>query len=91
MTGEEADMENQANGLIEFDSFLIDLVAAEIRRNGEAVHVEPQVFDLIALLCANPGRVVGHDEMMEKVWRGRLGGIGLDDRDAYQLGAKGAR
>lgn len=65
-------MENRANGLIEFDTFLIDLDAAEIKRNGEAVHVEPQVFDLIALLCANPGRVVGHDEIMEKVWRGRI-------------------
>jgi len=65
-------MEDQANRRIEFASFLIDLDAAEIKRCGETVHVEPQVFDFIALLCAKPGHVVGHDEVIEKVWQGRI-------------------
>lgn len=72
MAGEKTGMPIQANRLIEFDSFLIDLDAAEIKRKGQVVKVEPQVFDLIALLSANPGRVVGHDEVIEKVWQGRI-------------------
>lgn len=66
------EMEDRAARTIEFDTFLIDLDAVEVRRNGQAVKVEPQVFDIIALLCENPGRVVGHDEITEKVWHGRI-------------------
>ncbi len=72
MAGDEGGMDKRSNRLIEFATFLIDLDAAEIRRNGEAVKVEPQVFDLIALICSNPGRVVGRDEIIEKVWQGRI-------------------
>ena len=72
MTGSEAEMGERAAGILRFDSFLVDLDAVEIRRNGEAVQVEPQVFDIIALLCANPGRVIGHDEIIETVWHGRI-------------------
>lgn len=55
-----------------FDPFIIDVDAGLIRINGEAIHVEPQVFDLITLLCSNPGRLLGHDEIIEKVWNGRI-------------------
>ncbi len=72
MTGVELEMGDRAAGTIRFESFLVDLDAVEIRRNGEAVQVEPQVFDIIVLLCANPGRVVGHDEIIETVWHGRI-------------------
>ena len=60
------------SNLLVFEPFVIDLDAAVIRVNGEAVHVEPQVFDLVALLCANPGRLLSHDEIIEKVWNGRI-------------------
>jgi len=65
-------MGDRAARIIKFDSFLVDLDALEVRRNGDVVRVEPQVFDIIAFLCANPGRVVGHDELFENVWRGRI-------------------
>ena len=58
--------------LLRFEGFTVDLDAAEIRRGEEVVRVEPQVFDLIALLCQNPGRVLGHDELIAHVWRGRI-------------------
>lgn len=72
MTDEEAAVGNRPAGTIKFESFQVDLDAIEVVRNGEVVQVEPQVFDIIALLCANPGRVVGHDEIVEKVWHGRI-------------------
>ena len=59
-------MSSQYNYL-RFNDFSIDLDAAQITRNGSAVEVEPQVFDVIALLETNPGRLIGHDELIEKV------------------------
>jgi DNA-binding winged helix-turn-helix (wHTH) protein/TolB-like protein len=59
--------------LLKFDRFIVDLVAAQIRASdGGVVPVEPQVFDLVALLSSNPGRLISHDEIIEKVWRGRI-------------------
>jgi class 3 adenylate cyclase/DNA-binding winged helix-turn-helix (wHTH) protein/TolB-like protein/tetratricopeptide (TPR) repeat protein len=58
--------------ILAFDSFTIDLDAAVIKVSGDVAHVEPQVFDLIALMCKNPGRLLAHDELIEKVWNGRI-------------------
>src|SRR5262249_17062675 len=59
--------------LLKFDRFIVDLDAAQIRASdGGVVPVEPQVFDLVVLLSSNPGRLISHDEIIEKVWRGRI-------------------
>ena len=50
----------------------IDLDSHALRRGGEAVHVEPQVFELIACLVRAGGRLVSYDDLMEEVWRGRI-------------------
>ena len=42
------------------------------RRDGEVIELEPQVFDLIALFARRAGEVIGHDELIEEVWRGRI-------------------
>ena len=44
----------------------------ELRRAGDPVHVEPQVFDLVLYLIRNRERVVSKDELLEAVWRGRI-------------------
>jgi DNA-binding winged helix-turn-helix (wHTH) protein len=44
----------------------------ELKRGGEAVDVEPQVFSLLACLVENRGRVVSKDELIEMVWDGRI-------------------
>ena len=46
--------------------------AERIAGSSKAVEVEPQVFDLIALLAAHPGRVLGRDEIIDAVWGGRI-------------------
>ena len=50
----------------------IDTDAYEVRRNGNLVPVEPQVFDLLIQLLENSDRVVTKDEIIERVWHGRI-------------------
>ena len=47
---------------------LIDLRAKGVRRGREKVHLTPLEFDLLAYLARNTGRVVGYDELLERVW-----------------------
>ncbi|MEN0075853.1 MAG: winged helix-turn-helix domain-containing protein [Paracraurococcus sp.] len=58
--------------LYRFDSCLLDTDRRELHRGGAPVAVEPQVFDLLALLLAARDRVVDRDEMIAAVWRGRI-------------------
>ena len=51
---------------------LIDTSAYEVRRNGEAVSVEPQVFDLLILLIEKRDRLVTKDEIIDRIWQGRV-------------------
>lgn len=51
---------------------LIDTDAYELRRNGSAVPVEPQVFDLLVYLLKNRDRLVSKDEIIEHIWHGRI-------------------
>ncbi len=55
-----------------FDRFELDLATAELRAEGKVRALEPQVFALIALLIANRERLVSRDELIEKVWDGRV-------------------
>jgi len=50
----------------------IDTAAYEIRRHGSPVAVEPQVFDLLVQLLENRDRVVTKDEIIDRVWQGRI-------------------
>jgi pimeloyl-ACP methyl ester carboxylesterase/DNA-binding winged helix-turn-helix (wHTH) protein len=43
----------------------------ELLRDGRAVRVEPQVFDLLVHLLRHRDRVVGKDELLDVVWEGR--------------------
>jgi DNA-binding winged helix-turn-helix (wHTH) protein len=50
----------------------LDLRRQELRRGGEPVHVEPQVFDLLTFLIRNHDRIVSKDEILDEVWDGRI-------------------
>src|SRR5438128_1195904 len=58
--------------ILNFDDCEIDLERRELRRAGMAVHVEPQVFDLLAYLAQNGDRVVSKDEIFASIWEGRI-------------------
>ena len=51
-----------------FGPFELDLARHELREDGVARPVEPQVFALIALLVENRERLLSRDELLEKVW-----------------------
>ena len=55
-----------------FEDFELDPSKIELRRGGNAVPVEPQVFALLLLLAENRERLVTRDEIVEKVWDGRI-------------------
>ena len=44
----------------------------ELRRGGEAVHIEPQVFDLLSLLIRHHDRIVSKNEILDTIWGGRI-------------------
>src|SRR6185436_5833421 len=55
-----------------FGEFEIDLGRHELRRGGQAVRIEPQVFDLLVHLIRHRDRIVSKDELIEAVWQGRI-------------------
>jgi TolB-like protein len=55
-----------------FAHFELDLAAVELRAGEQIVSLEPQVFALLALLVANGNRLVSRDEIIEKIWDGRI-------------------
>ena len=55
-----------------FESFELDTERLELRHDGVARAVEPQVFALLELLLSNPERTVTKDELHEKIWHGRI-------------------
>ncbi len=55
-----------------FEDFELDLPRAELRQAGQVCAIEPQVFELIALLVEHRDRLVSREEIFEKVWDGRI-------------------
>jgi TolB-like protein len=55
-----------------FENFELDTLTVELSRKGEPVAIEPQVFALLLLLVENSDRLVAKDEIVEKVWDGRV-------------------
>src|SRR3984885_6154702 len=57
--------------LLHFDRYVLDNDRRELRKEGRAIAVQPQVFDLLAFLLANRSRVVTKGQIIEAVWGGR--------------------
>ena len=55
-----------------FEDFELDTDQLELRRGGETLNVEPQVFSLLELLVGHAHRAVSKEEINEKVWGGRI-------------------
>jgi len=56
----------------DFPDSCIDTEKRELRVGGVLRDVEPQVFDLLVVLVENRYRMVSRDELVEKVWSGRV-------------------
>jgi TolB-like protein len=55
-----------------FGDHVLDVDRRELRRRGELIALEPQVFDLLVYLVQNRDRVVSKDELLQAVWGGRI-------------------
>jgi adenylate cyclase len=55
-----------------FGDHLLDVARRELRRGGELITLEPQVFDLLVYLVRNRDRVVTKDDLLDTIWSGRV-------------------
>ena len=53
-----------------FGEFEIDPGNRRCLRGGEEVPLTSRVFDILLVFAENPGRLLGKDELIEKVWQG---------------------
>jgi DNA-binding winged helix-turn-helix (wHTH) protein len=51
-----------------FGEYELDTRLHELRRSGERLHVEPQVFDVLAYLFESRDRLVTKEELLDRVW-----------------------
>ncbi|MFC1931779.1 response regulator transcription factor [Chloroflexota bacterium] len=64
------------------DGFLtVDIIERRILVNGEPVKLTPTEFRLLALLLENAGRILTHQQLLEKVW----GWEYVDDLDYVRI------
>src|SRR6202034_3593021 len=54
------------------EDYELDVERRELKRAQLAIHVEPQVFDLLVYLVQNRDRVVSKDDVIASVWAGRI-------------------
>ena len=55
-----------------FENHLLDTGLRELRRDGELITLQPQVFDLLVYVLENRDRVVSRGDLIALVWGGRL-------------------
>ena len=50
------------------DAFAIDLSAGRVTAGGQDVRLTPTEWHLLEVLARNPGRVLGHEQLLTEVW-----------------------
>src|SRR5690348_2364886 len=55
-----------------FSGLELDTARFQVRRGAEVLPVQPQVFDVLHYLVAHHDRIVPREELLEKVWGGRV-------------------
>ncbi|HTZ47225.1 MAG TPA: winged helix-turn-helix domain-containing protein [Verrucomicrobiae bacterium] len=58
----------RTTGRIAFDQFEVDLRSGELRKRGHKIRLQPQPFQLLALLLEHSGEVVTREEVRAKLW-----------------------
>ena len=52
----------------EFEDFVLDCAAGELRHGSAAVALRPKVYELLEYLVRNPGRLISKEELLDAVW-----------------------
>jgi TolB-like protein len=55
-----------------FENQVLDLTRRELLRDGQTIRVEPKIFDLLVYLVENRDRLITKDDLIAKVWAGRI-------------------
>jgi TolB-like protein len=69
---DEAASQGRDGPAFRFANFEIDVARQELRRAGDLIPVEPQVFDLLVHLIRYRNRIVRREELIDAVWKGRV-------------------
>lgn len=65
-------MNQEAHQAYAFGDYVVNVANRELLVNGREVKVQNRVFDLLVYLLENRDRAVSRDELVEKVWAGRI-------------------
>ncbi len=65
-------MSLQTKESYEFADFRLDLSEKLLLRDGKSIPLTPKVFDTLQVLVENAGRLLEKDELMERIWQGRV-------------------
>ena len=80
--------------VFQFNQISLDTNQYRLCVSGNAISVEPQVFDLLVYLLENRDRVVSRDELLENLWKGKVvtdAALGVRLKDARRaVGDSGA-
>jgi adenylate cyclase len=61
-----------ANAEISFGRFRLDLRGPELRRDGQPVRIHRRALGVLCALAEAKGEIVGKDELMARLWPGRV-------------------
>jgi len=50
------------------EGYELDLVAHELRHDGQSIHLRPKEFQLLAMLAAHPGRAYTRRQLLDRAW-----------------------
>ncbi|MBF7073328.1 winged helix-turn-helix domain-containing protein [Glaciecola sp. MH2013] len=56
---------------ISFAGFSVKTPSGDVTKNGESIHLEPQVFTFLLLLIRHKEHIVSRDEIVTEVWAGK--------------------
>jgi two-component system KDP operon response regulator KdpE len=59
--------------VLRFGSLTIDLTRRLVALDGESVHLTPTEYALLELLSTNPGKLLTHGFLLQRVWGGAYG------------------
>ena len=71
--------------MFKFGPYILDPAAIRLSKNSMEIELEPQLFNTLLLLIKMRDRVVTKDELLEKVWNGRVVSEHVITRVIYEL------
>jgi DNA-binding response OmpR family regulator len=77
-----AEAETAGAAILRIGSVELDPAGRRARRSGQAVHLTPTEFDILALLAARPGVVFTREKLLAQVW-GYRDGFGARTVDSH--------